>query len=172
MPQSRIELVKGDITKIKADAIVNAANKTLLGGGGVDGAIHKVAGPELLEECKKLGGCEVGEAKITGGYKLPCTWVIHTVGPRWKGGGDDEEKRLAECYRHSLELAEKCFVRSISFPAISTGAYGFPVDRASRIAYSEIKKFLDRNKTVDKVFLVCFDSETYNAYLSLIKAVG
>ncbi len=169
MAQPRIELVKGDITKIKVDAMVNAANKSLLGGGGVDGAIHRVAGPELLEECKILGGCEVGEAKITGGYRLPCTWVIHAVGPRWKGGGDDEEKRLAECYRHSLELAEKCFVRTISFPAISTGAYGFPVDKASAIAVSEIKRFLAKNKTIDKVLLVCFDSETYDAYLSLLK---
>ena len=165
----RIELVKGDITKIKADAIVNAANKTLLGGGGVDGAIHKVAGPELLEECQKLGGCEVGDAKITSGYKLPATWVIHTVGPRWKGGGDDEEQMLANCYRHSLELAEKCFVRTIAFPAISTGAYAFPIDKACRIALVEIQKFLAKNKTIDKVTLVCFDSDAYNEYLSLIK---
>ena len=145
---NRIEIIKGDITKVKADAIVNAANKSLLGGGGVDGAIHRAAGPALLEECKKLGGCPTGEARLTGAYRLPATWVIHTVGPRWKGGGDNEDERLKLCYRNSLFLAQKCFVRSISFPSICTGAYGFPVDRASRLAVSEIKNFLDTHNTL------------------------
>ncbi len=138
----RIEIVKGDITRQKVDAIVNATNASLLGGGGVDGAIHRAAGPELLEECRKLKGCAAGEAKITGAYRLPATWIIHTVGPVWQGGGHGEEEILAQCYRHCLELAEKCFVRTISFPSISTGAYRFPVEQASKIALCEIKNFL------------------------------
>src|SRR5437763_2758179 len=131
---SRIEIVQGDITKLNVDAIVNAANETLLGGGGVDGAIHRGAGPELLEECRKLNGCATGEAKITKGYKLPAKRVIHTVGPVWHGGKHNEDELLARCYRNSLALAAKHSVRTIAFPAISTGAYRFPIERAARIA--------------------------------------
>ncbi len=160
----RITVVKGDITQQKVDAIVNAANTTLLGGGGVDGAIHRAAGPELLEESKALGGCPTGEAKITRGYKLPATWIIHTVGPVWRGGGQREEEFLANCYRSSLALAQKCFVRTIAFPSISTGAYGFPVERASRIAVREIKNFLEANRSVERVTIVCFDDETLKGY--------
>ncbi len=146
----KIELIKGDITKIQADAIVNAANSTLLGGGGVDGAIHRAAGPGLLRECKKIGGCPTGEARITGGYDLPAKFVIHTVGPIWRGGGGDsfeagskEDKLLADCYRNSLALACENGVRTIAFPSISTGAYRFPVERASKIAVREMRDFLD-----------------------------
>lgn len=161
---SRIVAVRGDITQQKVDAIVNAANTSLLGGGGVDGAIHRAAGLELLEECKKLGGCPTGEAKITRGYKLLATWIIHTVGPVWQGGGHQEEKLLANCYHSSLALAQKCFVRTIAFPSISTGAYGFPVERASRIAVREIKNFLEQNKSMERVTIVCFDENTLKHY--------
>jgi O-acetyl-ADP-ribose deacetylase (regulator of RNase III) len=161
---SRIEIVQGDITKLKVDAIVNAANETLLGGGGVDGAIHRAAGPELLEECRKLNGCSTGEAKITKGYKLPAKWVIHTVGPVWHGGKNNEDDLLARCYRNSLALAAKHSIRTIAFPCISTGAYGFPIERASRIALSEIKEFLEGNKTIEKVLAVCFGKTDYQVY--------
>ena len=161
---NRIVVVKGDITRQKVDAIVNAANTSLLGGGGVDGAIHRAAGLELLEECKKLGGCPTGEAKITRGYKLPATWIIHTVGPVWQGGGRQEEELLANCYRASLALAQKCFVRTIAFPSISTGAYAFPVERASRIAIRDIKNFLEQNKSMERVTIVCFDEGTLKRY--------
>ena len=163
---SRIELVKGDITQVSCDAIVNAANRTLLGGSGVDGAIHRAAGPELLAECEKLGGCEPGEVKITAAYKLPATWVLHTVGPRWKGGADGEDLILARCYRNCLLLAEKIFARTIAFPSISTGAYGFPVERAVKIALQEIRRFIAANTSVEKVILVCFDDDVHGAYLS------
>jgi O-acetyl-ADP-ribose deacetylase (regulator of RNase III) len=161
---SRIEIVQGDITKLKVDAIVNAANETLLGGGGVDGAIHRAAGPELLEECRKLNGCSTGEAKITKGYKLPAKWVIHTVGPVWHGGKNNEDDLLARCYSNSLALAAKHSIRTIAFPCISTGAYGFPIERASRIALSEIKEFLEGNKTIEKVLAVCFGKTDYQVY--------
>jgi O-acetyl-ADP-ribose deacetylase (regulator of RNase III) len=161
---SRIEIVQGDITKLKVDAIVNAANETLLGGGGVDGAIHRAAGPELLEECRKLNGCSTGEAKITKGYKLPAKWVIHTVGPVWQGGKHNEDELLARCYRNSLALAAKNSIRTIAFPSISTGAYGFPIERASRIALSEIKEFLEGNETIAKVLAVCFGKTDYQVY--------
>ena len=167
----RLEILQGDITKVKADAIVNAADPSLLGGGGVDGAIHRAAGPDLLEECRKLDGCQKGEAKITAGYRLPATWVIHTVGPRWKGGSDDEDRILAQCYRSCLALAEKCFVRTIAFPSISTGAYGFPIDRAARIALSEIRAFLEKPRHVEKVILVCFDAASLAAYRSSLEEV-
>ena len=152
----RIQVVEGDITKQNVDAIVNAANTTLLGGGGVDGAIHRAAGPELLAECRTLGGCATGQAKITKGYRLPAKLVIHTVGPVWHGGGHGEEELLAGCYRNSLALAVQRGVRTIAFPSISTGAYGFPMERAARIAVGEIRKFLERDTRIEKVLLVCF----------------
>ncbi len=162
--KSRIEVVEGDITKQRVDAIVNAANTTLLGGGGVDGAIHRAAGPELLEECRALGGCPTGQAKITKGYKLPAQWVIHTVGPVWRDGRHGEEELLASCYRNSLALAEQKGVRTIAFPSISTGAYGFPLDKAARIAASEIEKFLERNGSMEKVVLVCFGKSAFDIH--------
>jgi len=156
----RIRIIQGDIVKMEVDAIVNAANPTLLGGGGVDGAIHRAAGPGLLEECKGLKGFATGEAKITKGYLLPAKWVIHTVGPVWQGGQKGEDNLLASCYRKSLELAREYEVRTIAFPAISTGAYNFPSERAARIAVSEIKKFIQENQLPEKVFLICFNEET------------
>jgi O-acetyl-ADP-ribose deacetylase (regulator of RNase III) len=165
----RIEIIEGDITKLKVDAIVNAANTSLLGGGGVDGAIHRAAGPELLDECRQLNGCPTGEAKITKGYKLPACWVIHTVGPRWHGGQRNEEELLANCYRNSMTLVEKHRLRSIAFPSISTGAYGFPIERASRIALTEIQKFFDGITSVEKVILVCFGKQDYQVYLDTAK---
>ena len=164
----RIEIFKGDITLQKVDAIVNAANNSLLGGGGVDGAIHRAAGPELLEECRKLHGCPTGAAKITEGYNLPADSVIHTVGPIWRGGSHGEEHLLAQCYRSCLELAKKHSVKSIAFPSISTGAYGFPVAKASRIAVDEIKSFLQQNAIPEKVLLVCFDAHTYETYIGAL----
>jgi O-acetyl-ADP-ribose deacetylase len=152
----RLVAVEGDITKQRVDAIVNAANNTLLGGGGVDGAIHRAAGPELLSECKKLGGCPTGEARITGGFKLPAKWVIHTVGPVWQDGTCGEPELLASCYRNSLALAEQNSVRTIAFPSISTGAYGFPMDRAASIAVREIRRHLESCNSVREVILVCF----------------
>ncbi|MDI9483437.1 MAG: O-acetyl-ADP-ribose deacetylase [Bacillota bacterium] len=160
----RIDIILGDITKVNADAIVNAANKTLLGGGGVDGAIHRAAGRELLKECLKLGGCETGEAKITKGYKLPAKYVIHTVGPIWRDGKKDEDLLLASCYRNSLRLAVDSGIKTIAFPSISTGAYRFPLKRAAEIAMSEISGFLKENTGIDKVFMVCFDERTKQAY--------
>ncbi len=164
----KLVIIEGDITKIEVDAIVNAANKTLLGGGGVDGAIHRTAGPNLLEECKTLGGCETGEAKITKGYNLPSKYVIHTVGPIWTGGNNNEDELLALCYKNSLKLAVENDIKTIAFPSISTGAYGFPVNRAARIAVNEINKFIESEDgdKISKVFIVCFDSGTYESYLT------
>ncbi|AKB43603.1 O-acetyl-ADP-ribose deacetylase [Methanosarcina vacuolata] len=156
----RITVIQGDIVKLEVDAVVNAANSTLLGGGGVDGAIHRAAGQELLEECKGLKGCATGEAKITKGYFLPAKWIIHTVGPVWQGGQKGEDSLLASCYRKSLELAREYTIKTIAFPAISTGAYNFPSERAAGIAVSEIAKFLQGNGLPEKVFLVCFNKET------------
>jgi O-acetyl-ADP-ribose deacetylase (regulator of RNase III) len=165
---TRIEIVQGDITKLKVDAIVNAANETLLGGGGVDGAIHRAAGPELLEECRTLDGCATGDAKITKGYKLPAKWVIHTVGPAWHGGRHNEDELLASCYRNSLALAAKHSIRTIAFPCISTGAYRFPSERAASIALTEIKRFLQDDETIEKVLAVCFGKSDHQVYQAVI----
>jgi len=167
----RIEIIKGDITKLKVDAIVNAANNSLLGGGGVDGAIHRAAGPELLEECKKLGGCPTGEAKITKGYNLPAKFVIHTVGPIWHGGNYNEGELLANCYKNSLNLAVENGIKTIAFPSISTGAYRFPVERASKIAFNTVIEFLHKHNEIEKVIFCCFDDKTYSIYLQLINSI-
>ncbi len=162
--KERIELYKGDITKLAVDAIVNAANNSLLGGGGVDGAIHRTAGPELLEYNRKLGGCETGKAKITPGFRLPAKYIIHTVGPVWRGGNNDEDKLLTNCYENSLKLAVENNIKTIAFPAISTGVYGFPLERATRIAVETVKKFLKNDSSIEKVIFVCFDEKTYEVY--------
>ena len=153
---NRIAIVEGDIKQQRVDAIVNAANTSLLGGGGVDGAIHRAAGPELLAECRTLGGCATGQAKITRGYKLPAQWVIHTVGPVWHDGQHGEDELLASCYRSCFALVEEHGIKTVAFPSISTGAYGFPMNRAARIALRETKHFLERNQSVEQVMLVCF----------------
>ena len=159
-----LEIVMGDITKLEIEAIVNAANNSLLGGGGVDGAIHRAAGPGLLEECRKLGGCNTGEAKITKGYSLPAKWVIHTVGPVWMGGARGEDEMLASCYRKSLGLAVEKGIREVAFPSISTGAYGFPLERAAKIAIAEISRCTDSGAPLDSVVIVCFGERVQIAY--------
>jgi O-acetyl-ADP-ribose deacetylase (regulator of RNase III) len=168
---SKLSLVCGDITKQKTEAIVNAANPTLLGGGGVDGAIHRAAGPGLLEECKKLGGCKPGEAKITSGHNLFAKYVIHTVGPVWRGGGENEREVLEMCYRNSLELAEKNNIKTISFPSISTGAYRFPLKEASEIALKTVISYLRGNTKIKEVFFVLFDEKTYKVYEESLKEI-
>lgn len=165
----RIEVVEGDITKLRVDAIVNAANCRLLGGGGVDGAIHRAAGPELLEECRALGGCATGEAKITRGYNLSAKYVIHTVGPVWNRGNSGEDELLAKCYRNCLALAEEHDIRSIAFPAISTGAYGFPLESATRIAVTETKSFLSKNQSIERVIFACFGTAACDCYSRALK---
>ena len=167
--QDRLQIAQGDITQLSVDAIVNAANSSLLGGGGVDGAIHRAAGPELLAECRTLGGCPTGEAKITRGYNLPAKYVIHTVGPVWRGGDQNEDELLTRCYRNSLALAAQYELKCIAFPSISTGVYGFPIQRACRIALREIKDFLDNNRTIEIVIAVCFSAEDYQIYSDTYK---
>jgi len=162
-----LSLQEGDITRVAVDAIVNAANRGLLGGGGVDGAIHRVAGPGLLEECRKLGGCATGQCKVTKGDQLPAQWVIHAVGPVWEGGGKGEEGLLASCYRNALDLAGKMSLKTIAFPAISCGIYGFPIQRACAIAWKEIQEGFSRHPTLEKVTLACFGDEVYEAYRRL-----
>jgi O-acetyl-ADP-ribose deacetylase len=159
----RIEILQGDITTLKLDAIVNAANTTLLGGGGVDGAIHRAAGPELLNECRNIGGCPTGEARITRAYKLPARYVIHTVGPVYKGK-DDDRRLLSLCYTNSLKLAVKYNISSIAFPAISCGAYGYPVKEACKVAMDMTCQFLETNSTLKKVVFILFSADTYNIY--------
>lgn len=169
MSDSRLELVQGDITKVAADAIVNAANTSLLGGGGVDGAIHRAAGRELLQECRTLGGCATGEARITKGYKLPARHVIHTPGPVWQGGGRGEAGLLARCYQSVFALVEKHGLRTVAFPSISTGVYGYPIEKASRIALREIRAALERLPQLEKVTVVLFtpwDLEVYQRALA------
>ena len=160
----RIAILIGDITRQHVDAIVNAANSSLLGGGGVDGAIHRAAGPELLEECRRIGGCPTGEARLTRGYRLPATWVIHTVGPVWRGGQHGEDELLASCYRNSLALAVQHGIRTIAFPAISTGVYGFPMAPAAHIAVREVNDFLEHDPSIERVVFVCYSQEAYKAY--------
>lgn len=162
----RIEIIQADITTLKVDAIVNAANSSLLGGGGVDGAIHRAAGPQLLEECKTLGGCKTGEAKITKGYKLPAKFVIHTVGPVWHGGKNGEPEKLRSCYENSLILATDNEVKTIALPAISTGVYGYPLKEATKIAVKTAQKYLETHKLPEKVYFVCFSNEAYEIYVS------
>ena len=166
--QAKIEAIRGDITKLHVDAIVNAANTTLLGGGGVDGAIHRAAGPELLAECRTLGGCRPGEAKITRGYRLPVQFVIHTVGPVWGGGKHDEARTLANCYRNSLQLAVENRIGTLAFPAISCGAYGYPVEEAARIALKTTREFLATTDEIDKVIFVLWGEDIYEAYRQLL----
>jgi O-acetyl-ADP-ribose deacetylase (regulator of RNase III) len=171
MPAPAVEIIQGDITRLPVDAIVNAANSSLLGGGGVDGAIHRAAGPQLLAECRTLGGCPTGEARITGGYHLPARYVIHTVGPVWHGGGQGEDQLLASCYRNSLQLAAQNEVASIAFPSISTGVYRFPIERACRIALRGIRDFLQQPTTVTRVILVCFSPADLTSYRAAFREI-
>jgi len=160
----KLQIHRGDITKLDVDAIVNAANSSLLGGGGVDGAIHRAAGPELVAECRLLGGCKTGQAKITGGHRLPARYVIHTVGPVWRGGTHGEPELLASCYRNSLALAVEHEVRTIAFPAISCGIYGYPVEEAAEIAVRETVQFVREHPSIESVTFVCFGDEVARAY--------
>jgi O-acetyl-ADP-ribose deacetylase len=168
----RIHAVRGDITTLDVDAVVNAANKTLLGGGGVDGAIHYAAGPELLEECRKLGGCPTGEARITNGYRLRARWIIHTVGPIWRGGDRGEPELLAACYESSLRLAAERNLKSIAFPAISTGAYAYPLKLATAVAVSTVQAFTDRTNCFEEVIFCCFSGEDFAVYKRSLRGLA
>ena len=165
----RLEVIQADIVTLTVDAVVNAANNSLLGGGGVDGAIHRAAGPGLVEECRLLGGCPTGEARITGAYELPARWVIHTVGPVWQGGGFGEDELLASCYRASLQLAREHGAATVAFPAISTGVYGFPVERAARIAVKVVLEFLRDAEKPEKVFLVCYTARDHAVWSRVLE---
>jgi O-acetyl-ADP-ribose deacetylase (regulator of RNase III) len=170
--KERIEIVKGDITRLHVDAIVNAANSSLLGGGGVDGAIHRAAGPQLNEACRWLGGCKTGQAKITGGYNLPAEHVIHTVGPVWNGGGQGEPELLASCYRNSFALALKNNIKIIAFPAISCGIYDYPIEAAVAIALRETLNFLSGHDAIERVIFACFETDVYQAYLDAFARIN
>jgi O-acetyl-ADP-ribose deacetylase len=165
---TKLTLIQGDITQLKTDVIVNAANSSLLGGGGVDGAIHRTAGPGLLSECKTLGGCPVGEAKITSGYNLLAKFVIHTVGPIWHGGDNGEERLLRNCYYNSLNIAENLKLHTIAFPNISTGVYHFPKQKAAEIALEEVNKFIQEAEFIEEIIFVAFDEENYRIYANLL----
>ena len=165
--KDKIRIIEGDITKQEVDAIVNAANTSLLGGGGVDGAIHRAAGPELLEETRKIGGCPTGEARVSKGYRLPAKWVIHTVGPIWRGGHKNEDNLLASCYKNSLRAAAELGAKRVAFPSISTGAYGFPLERATEIAMRETRTFLKNDEGLEEVVFVCFGEEVLKTYQEL-----
>jgi O-acetyl-ADP-ribose deacetylase len=164
-PQERMGIIQGDITKLTVDAIVNAANSSLLGGGGVDGAIHRAAGEDLLSECQQLNGCPTGQARITDGYLLPAKYIIHAVGPTWRGGKSGESELLASCYRESLVLAKMYDIKTIAFPAISCGAYGYPVDLAAQIALETVYAFLEQEPSILGVSFVCFSDEDYDIYV-------
>lgn len=174
MDKRRIEVIQGNITTLEVDAevdaIVTAANNSLLGGGGVDGAIHRTAGPQLLEECRTLNGCATGEAKITKGYNLPARYIIHTVGPVWHGSSHDEAELLTDCYKNSLILAVRHDIKTIAFPAISTGIYGYPLEQASSIAITETLKFLENNESIQKVIFICHGNETFDVYQRELEA--
>lgn len=168
--RARIVVFEGNITMLAVDAVVTAANNALLG-GGVDGAIHRAAGPELLQECRSLGGCETGDAKITGGYRLPVGYVIHTVGPVWQGGGQDEARLLARCYRRCFAIADEKGLASIAFPAISTGVYGYPLDQATRIAVAETRDYMEHGGGLEQIVFACFDARTKAVYATVIDEV-
>lgn len=165
---SRVEIIKGDITKLQVDAIVNAANSSLLGGGGVDGAIHRSAGPNLVQECRLLNGCKTGQAKITRGYNLPAKWIIHTVGPVWRGGLNGEPELLASCYKSSFRLSVENEIKTIAFPSISCGRYGYPILDAALVSIAETVDFLNSDNTVEKVIFACFSEDIYQTYLQQI----
>jgi len=169
--EEKIRIIEGDITRQAVDAIVNAANTSLLGGGGVDGAIHRAAGPELLEETRQMGGCPTGEARVSKGYRLPARWVIHTVGPVWSGGHRNEEALLANCYRNSLQAAVDIGAQTIAFPSISTGAYRFPLERAAEIAMRETQRFLEQDSTLKEVIFVCFGERVLTTYRDVFQRV-
>jgi O-acetyl-ADP-ribose deacetylase len=168
----KLTVIRGDITKLQVDAIVNAANEALLGGGGVDGAIHRAAGPELLEECRKLGGCPTGQARITGGYKLPAKYVIHTVGPVWRGGRNHEAELLASCYRNSLRLAVENGAHTIAFPAISCGVYGYPPEQAAPVAVQEVARFVREHPEIDRVIFSCMGDEVCGVLETAVAGAG